>query len=418
MAEAPPKRISRDGLAEPLTRRSRTPHACRRWTRIGSGGSRSAPALRPPTWTDWSSSASSATATAGPASPTRPATSGASGSSRGSRRAASPCRPWRGAPRRTVVARFRRPAELRPLRRRCARDVPPARRADRDPDRPAARDPRGDRLGPPDPDSRVRENELSIIPLPREPACGRHQADLDRTDACGSPATASAGWPRPSRTGGGPRSSSRCSEPVSRPPRSAPDRALRDRDAARSPTTRCSRCSTGSRPTPGCATSSKASRASWSGPVCTSASSVRRRSASSTSPATRGSPRSAATRPAADLAAPLARLVQRVSVAHGGKAVKWLGDGVMFHFREPGRAVLAALDMVDGVASDRPAAGARRDPRRAGAVPGGRLLRPDGQRRVADRGLRRARRGPRQPGRRRRRAARRRALTTRSARSS
>ena len=68
---------------------------------------------------------------------------------------------------------------------------------------------------------------------------------------------------------------------------------------------------------------------------------------------------------AADLAARVARLVQRVSVAHGGKAVKWLGDGVMFHFREPAPAVLAALDMRDGVASDRPAAGAHRDPRRA-----------------------------------------------------
>ena len=56
---------------------------------------------------------------------------------------------------------------------------------------------------------------------------------------------------------------------------------------------------------------------------------------------------------AADLAARVARLVQRVSVAHGGKAVKWLGDGVMFHFREPGPAVLAALDMRDGVATDR-----------------------------------------------------------------
>jgi adenylate cyclase len=55
---------------------------------------------------------------------------------------------------------------------------------------------------------------------------------------------------------------------------------------------------------------------------------------------------------AADLAARVARLVQRVSVAHGGKAVKWLGDGVMFHFREPAPAVLAALDMRDGVASD------------------------------------------------------------------
>jgi adenylate cyclase len=29
--------------------------------------------------------------------------------------------------------------------------------------------------------------------------------------------------------------------------------------------------------------------------------------------------------------------------------VKWLGDGVMFHFPDPGQAVAAALEMVDGV---------------------------------------------------------------------
>ncbi|MRX43758.1 adenylate/guanylate cyclase domain-containing protein [Agromyces kandeliae] len=50
---------------------------------------------------------------------------------------------------------------------------------------------------------------------------------------------------------------------------------------------------------------------------------------------------------AADLAATLARLVQRGSVRHGGKPIKWLGDGVMFHFRDPGPAVRAGLEMVD-----------------------------------------------------------------------
>lgn len=54
---------------------------------------------------------------------------------------------------------------------------------------------------------------------------------------------------------------------------------------------------------------------------------------------------------AADLAATLGRLVQQTSAAYGGKPVKWLGDGVMFWFREPGRGVLAALDMVDGARS-------------------------------------------------------------------
>jgi class 3 adenylate cyclase len=52
---------------------------------------------------------------------------------------------------------------------------------------------------------------------------------------------------------------------------------------------------------------------------------------------------------AADLAASLNRLVTRTSRDRGGRPVKWLGDGVMVFFREPGRGVLAALEMVDGV---------------------------------------------------------------------
>lgn len=36
---------------------------------------------------------------------------------------------------------------------------------------------------------------------------------------------------------------------------------------------------------------------------------------------------------------------------HGGRPVKWLGDGVMLYFREPGPGVVAALEMVDGVAA-------------------------------------------------------------------
>jgi adenylate cyclase len=51
---------------------------------------------------------------------------------------------------------------------------------------------------------------------------------------------------------------------------------------------------------------------------------------------------------AAELAARLARLVKRTSGQHGGKPVKWLGDGVMFHFSDPGPGVLAALEMVEG----------------------------------------------------------------------
>ena len=54
---------------------------------------------------------------------------------------------------------------------------------------------------------------------------------------------------------------------------------------------------------------------------------------------------------AADLATTVARLVQRSSVQHGGKPIKWLGDGVMFYFRDPGPGVRAALEMVDGLAA-------------------------------------------------------------------
>jgi adenylate cyclase len=54
-------------------------------------------------------------------------------------------------------------------------------------------------------------------------------------------------------------------------------------------------------------------------------------------------------RAAAELAESLARLVQRTSADHAGRPVKWLGDGVMFFFRDPAQGVLAALDMVDGV---------------------------------------------------------------------
>jgi adenylate cyclase len=56
---------------------------------------------------------------------------------------------------------------------------------------------------------------------------------------------------------------------------------------------------------------------------------------------------------AAELATRLASLVRGSSREHDGQPVKWLGDGVMFYFANPGDGVLAALDMVDGL----PAAG-------------------------------------------------------------
>jgi adenylate cyclase len=49
---------------------------------------------------------------------------------------------------------------------------------------------------------------------------------------------------------------------------------------------------------------------------------------------------------AAALAETLAVLVNRSSREHGGVPVKWLGDGVMIHHREPAGAVLSALGLV------------------------------------------------------------------------
>jgi class 3 adenylate cyclase len=53
---------------------------------------------------------------------------------------------------------------------------------------------------------------------------------------------------------------------------------------------------------------------------------------------------------AADLVSRLATFVRRLANEHGGRPVKWLGDGVMFYFPDPGPAVVAAVEMVEGVA--------------------------------------------------------------------
>jgi adenylate cyclase len=53
---------------------------------------------------------------------------------------------------------------------------------------------------------------------------------------------------------------------------------------------------------------------------------------------------------AASLADDVSRMVQRISLRYGGEQVKRLGDGVMLHYPEPGSGVMAALEMVDGVA--------------------------------------------------------------------
>jgi adenylate cyclase len=50
---------------------------------------------------------------------------------------------------------------------------------------------------------------------------------------------------------------------------------------------------------------------------------------------------------AAELAAELAGVVHEAARDHGGRAVKWLGDGVMFHFSDPAGAILGGLDIVE-----------------------------------------------------------------------
>ncbi|HJP65914.1 MAG TPA: adenylate/guanylate cyclase domain-containing protein, partial [Actinomycetota bacterium] len=50
---------------------------------------------------------------------------------------------------------------------------------------------------------------------------------------------------------------------------------------------------------------------------------------------------------AAELVDALPGVVDRTAKGHGGEPVKWLGDGVMFHFREPAGAVVASLEMIE-----------------------------------------------------------------------
>jgi class 3 adenylate cyclase len=50
---------------------------------------------------------------------------------------------------------------------------------------------------------------------------------------------------------------------------------------------------------------------------------------------------------AAMVAAGLASIIQESANAHGGRPVKWLGDGVMFHFTTPGAAIRSGLELVE-----------------------------------------------------------------------
>jgi class 3 adenylate cyclase len=49
---------------------------------------------------------------------------------------------------------------------------------------------------------------------------------------------------------------------------------------------------------------------------------------------------------AADMSGRLASMVDTISIGHEGRPVRWLGDGGMFVFRNPGAAVTAALEVV------------------------------------------------------------------------
>ena len=52
---------------------------------------------------------------------------------------------------------------------------------------------------------------------------------------------------------------------------------------------------------------------------------------------------------AASASLTLAQLVNEVAADHRGLVVKMLGDGVHFHFEDPGDAVRASLEMIDAV---------------------------------------------------------------------
>lgn len=50
---------------------------------------------------------------------------------------------------------------------------------------------------------------------------------------------------------------------------------------------------------------------------------------------------------AAEIAAGVADVVHEVAVGHGGRPIKWLGDGVMMHFPDPHAAVASGLDLIE-----------------------------------------------------------------------
>lgn len=83
---------------------------------------------------------------------------------------------------------------------------------------------------------------------------------------------------------------------------------------------------------------------------------------------------------AADVAAQLASLVRTFHASAAAARSGGLGDGGMFHFREPPRSVDAGLDMVEQApAAGRTPAGPHRHPCRPSDLPGRRRVRTHGQ---------------------------------------
>ena len=88
---------------------------------------------------------------------------------------------------------------------------------------------------------------------------------------------------------------------------------------------------------------------------------------------------------AADVSVKLAEVVNGIASDFRGSVVKMLGDGVLFHFKDPNDAVMGSLEILDRVDPGRVAAGARRCERGTDDLRGRRLLRPNGQHRCAHR---------------------------------
>jgi adenylate cyclase len=80
---------------------------------------------------------------------------------------------------------------------------------------------------------------------------------------------------------------------------------------------------------------------------------------------------------AAQVAGRLVALVNDISRRRGGRPVRWLGDGGMFYFREPGTAVVAGLDLVERGPCGRSAAGPCGHPHRPCHLTRRRRLRKD-----------------------------------------